>query len=95
MRAQYRIDSRGTREFMNSSMVGSAMRQVAVQVAGQANSAGRSRYESRELTVTGGWRNSSRAGAEVYETERDYRDARDRTLVNVARGFRMRGGGGG
>lgn len=93
MSARYTPNSRGTREFMNSAMVGSAMRSVASQVAGQANAAGRSRYEVRELQVTGGWRNTSRAGAEVYEANRDYRDVRDRVLVNVSRQFYMRGGG--
>ena len=93
MGAQYRANSSGTREFMNSQMIGTAMRGVAGQLSGQANAAGRSRYEVRELTVTGGWNNSSRAGAEVYEADRDWRDVRNRVLVDVARGFHMRGGG--
>ena len=95
MSARYTPNSRGTREFMNSQMVGTAMRGVADQLAGQANTAGRSRYEVRELTVAGGWGNTSRAGAEVYESRRDYRDVRDRVLVNVSRQFYMRAGGGG
>lgn len=94
MRPKYTPDPKGTREFMNSAMVGSAMRNVASQLSGEANAAGRSRYEVRELTVTGGWYSTSRAGAEVYEAERDFRDVRRQTLVNVAKGFQMRGGGG-
>lgn len=93
MSAQYRPDSRGTREFMNSQMVGDAMRSVAADLAAQANAQGKSTYEAVPRTVTAGWRNTERAGAEVRETERSWSDVHRRTLVNVSRQYRMRGGG--
>lgn len=79
---------------MNSRMVGDAMRSVAADMAAQANAQGRGRYEAAPRTVTAGWRNTERAGAEVVESRRDYRDVRNRTLVNLSRQYTMRGGGG-
>lgn len=78
---------------MNSQGVSNAMRSVAAQMSAQANSQGRGRYEAVPRTVQGGWRATDRAGAEVVETQRDYRDVRRRVLVDISNSFRMRGGG--
>ena len=93
MSAKYTPDSGGTRQFMNSQGVSEAMRAVANEMAAQANQQGRSSYEAQARTVQGGWSASNRAGAEVVETQRDYRDVRHRVLVDISRTFRMRGGG--
>ena len=78
---------------MNSKGVSDAMRGVAAEMAAQANQQGRGYYEAQPRTVQGGWGATNRAGAEVVETRRDYRDVRRRTLVNLSRQFTMRGGG--
>lgn len=90
---RYRANSQGTRELMNSKMVGDAMGSVAADMASQANTVGRGSYESRQVTVSGGWSNTQRAGAEVVETVRYWPDVRDRVLVNLSNQYRMRGGG--
>lgn len=93
MSTKYTPDSRGTREFMNSKDISDSMRGVAAQMAAQANQQGRGSYEARARTVQGGWSATNRAGAEVVETQRDYRDVRRRVLVDISNQFRMRGGG--
>ena len=94
MSAKYTPDSGGTRQFMNSQGVSEAMRAVANEMAAQANRESKGGgYEAQARTVQGGWSASNRAGAEVVETQRDYRDVRHRVLVDISRTFRMRGGG--
>ena len=66
----------------------SAMQRVALQaardIAGTAESVGYSKYAAAPYTVTAGRSNESRAGAIAYESERDFRDARDETLKRTA-----------
>ena len=72
-----------------------AMQRVALQVArdisGTAESVGYSKYAAAPYTVTAGRSNESRAGAIAYESERDFRDARDETLKRTAAAMGRRG----
>lgn len=78
---------------MNSQDISNAMRTVAEDMAAQAMREGKSLYKVNSRTVQGGRYATNRAGAEVVETQRDYRDVRHRVLVNISKTFRMRGGG--
>lgn len=92
--AEYRPDSQGTRQFMNSKMIGDAMGKVAADFRAQLREQGaKSSYEARQRTVTGGRNASNRAGAEIVETDRYWGDVKRRRLVNLSRQYRMRGGG--
>ncbi|WP_296249542.1 hypothetical protein [uncultured Stenotrophomonas sp.] len=93
MTSQYTPDSKGMADFLKSDVVGNAMRDVADDIASQANAQGAGVYDAIPRTVTGGWRNTERAGAEVVEEQRDMSDVRARTLVNLSQQYRMRGGG--
>ncbi|GAB3192154.1 hypothetical protein GCM10027061_21620 [Nesterenkonia suensis] len=91
--SRWQADPRGFEQFMRSQALSDAMLKVAADMARQAEGAGRSSYEARPRVVTAGWRNTARSGAEVVETRRSWADVHNRRLVNIAKQYRMRGGG--
>lgn len=88
----YRTDTAGLRELGRSEVIGRAALSVARDMAVRANAEGHGTYKARPRTVTAGWENEDRAGAEVVEVERDSRDVQSRVLVNLTKSYRMRGG---
>lgn len=79
----YRAVSQGLRQLGTSAEVGTAAMAAAQRIATTANANGRGTYDASPTTVRAGWANESRSGAVVRETSRDYRDVRNRTLVNA------------
>ena len=74
----------GIRSVAQSGAMQRVTLQAARSIAGTAQSSGYSTYAGAPYTVTSGRSNESRAGAIVYESERDFRDARDETLKRTA-----------
>lgn len=74
----------GLRSLAQSREMGQITLSAARNLAGAAGSVGRSTYSADPYTVTAGWRNESRAGAIAYESDRDFRDARDEILKRTA-----------
>jgi len=90
--SSYRPRNTGLRELGQSAAMGAATLAVAQRMAGNADAVGDSTYEAANTTVTAGWANERRAGAVVRESERDWRDSRDRILLRVAGAMSVRGG---
>jgi hypothetical protein len=87
----YRPDRDGLRDLGQSPGMSAAMLEAAERLAGNANAVGESTYEAARTTVTAGWANERRSGAVVRESERDWRDSRDRVLLRVRDAMGVRG----
>lgn len=74
----------GLRALAQSKEMGAVTLRAARDIAGAAGSVGHSTYGAAPYTVTSGRRNESRAGAVAFESERDWRDARDEVLKRTA-----------
>ena len=74
----------GLRALAQSKEMGEVTLKAARDIAGTAGSAGFSQYDAAPYTVVSGRRNESRAGAVAFESERDWRDARDEVLKRTA-----------
>ena len=74
----------GIRSVAQSGAMQRVTLQAARSIAGTAQSSGYSKYAASPYTVTAGRSNESRAGAIAYESERDFRDARDEVLKRTA-----------
>lgn len=74
----------GLRSLAQSKEMGEVTLKAARDIAGVAGSAGHSTYDATPYTVVSGRRNESRAGAVAFESERDWRDARDEVLKRTA-----------
>src|SRR5690625_2474335 len=86
----YSPESAGLRALGGSSAMSQKMVQAARDLAGTAESVGRSKYGSAPYTVRSGRNNEARSGAIAYESERDWRDARDEILKRTARAMGSR-----
>lgn len=80
----YEPSNKGLQELGRSSAMSQKMVQAARDLAGTAESVGRSKYGAAPYTVRSGRQNEARAGAIAYESERDFRDARDEVLKRTA-----------
>ena len=83
-RAKYVPDSRGLAAVGRSQKMSAAMMQTARDVAGVANSVGKSEYDAKPVTVTVGYMNEKRAGAVAYESKPHPADWRDQILKRTA-----------
>lgn len=83
-RVTYTAEEAGLRALGRSAAMGEAITGFAREIAGAAESVGYSKYGAAPYTVRSGRKNESRAGAIAYESERDWRDARDEILKRTA-----------
>lgn len=88
-RVKYTPNRGGMRELARSAGVQGAAVSAARAVAAEASRIDPGGgYEARPATVTAGWDNESRAGAEVVETQRG-NGARTRALARAAQSARV------
>jgi len=80
----------GFRSLGNSGAMSQKMVEAARDLAGAAESVGYSKYGAAPYTVRSGRNNEARVGAIAYESERDWRDARDEILKRTARAMGRR-----
>lgn len=74
----------GLRQLGQSSAMTQKALQAARDLAGTAESVGRSKYGAAPYTVRSGRNNEARSGAVAYESDRDFRDTRDEILKRTA-----------
>lgn len=89
-RHRYVPDSRGLAQIGRSQRMSNLMLQAAREVAGVANSVGKSEYSAKPVTVTTGYRNERRAGAVAYESKYHPADWRDQILKRTAEAMSRR-----
>lgn len=79
----YKAEDNGLREIGQSAAMGAASLNEAQRLVGNIESVAEGKYEAESSTVTAGWKNESRAGAIVRESEPHWRDWRDAVMVRV------------
>lgn len=80
----YMADDSGFKQVGRSSKMSAAMVEYARDVAAVAQSAGKSEYDAKPVTVTAGHANERRAGAVAYESKYHPADWRDAILKRTA-----------
>ena len=79
----YQAEDEGFQSIGLSPQMARHMKAVGDGLAGDAQAVGDSTYDAELTTVRMGWMNKPRAAVDVSESNRDWRDSRDRILLRV------------